>query len=298
MTRNDWSLLLLLSLLWGGSFFFVEVALTGLPVLTIVWCRVALGALILGTVLTATGTALPRGAGVWRALLVMGFLNNVVPFTLFVLAQGRISGSLAAILNATTPLFTVVIAHLATRDEQAGRAKVAGLAAGFAGVVVMMAGEGVPGEAGAMALCLAAALSYALAGVWGRRFRPMGVTPRQAAFGQLLASGTILLPVWLVMDRPWTLPVPGLPVVLAVLGVAALSTALAYAIYFRLLASAGATNLLLVTFLIPVSATALGVAFLGEAPAPRHLAGFLLIIAGLVAIDGRAFRAASRGSSR
>jgi drug/metabolite transporter (DMT)-like permease len=289
MTRSDWLRLLTLSLLWGGSFFFVEVALRGLPPLSIVWCRVALGAVILVVAMRAMGVGLP-GRAAWPALLVMGFLNNAVPFTLFVVAQGQITGSLAAILNATTPLFTVVVAHLATADERLTVAKVAGLGLGFAGVVVMMGGAALTGDGAAKIACLLAAFSYALAGVWGRRFRRMGVPPLATAFGQVAASSMLLLPVWLVVDRPWALPLPNAEVWAAVIGIAALSTALAYLLYFRLLASAGATHLLLVTFLIPVSATLLGVVLLEERLAGQHLAGFGLIAAGLVAMDGRVWR--------
>ncbi len=289
MHRNDWIRLIVLSLLWGGSFFFVEVALRGLPVLTIVWLRVALAAGMLTLVLRLTGVAYPARA-VWPALLVMGFLNNAVPFTLFVLAQGQISGGLASVLNATTPLFTVIVAHLATTDERISKAKALGLGFGFAGVVVMMAGAEFSGAGLAKIACLAAAVSYALAGVWGRRFRRLGVAPLATAFGQVMASTIMLAPVWLWVDAPWHLGWPGAEVAGAVVGIAGLSTALAYLIYFRLLASAGATNLLLVTFLIPVSATALGWVFLGEHLRPQHLAGFGLIAAGLVAIDGRVGR--------
>ena len=289
MTRADWTSLWFLSVLWGGSFFFVEVALQGLPTLTIVWLRVALAAAIIGGVLGLRGVAFPRGA-VWPALLVMGVLNNAVPFTLFVLAQGQISGALAAILNATTPLFTIVVAHLVTAEERILPTKAVGLGLGFAGVVVMLAGAGLGGAVAAKLACLAAALSYACAAVWGRRFQRLGVAPLATAFGQVTASTVILLPFWLWLDRPWTLPWPGIEVAGAVVGIAALSTALAYLIYFRLLASAGATNLMLVTFLIPVSATALGWLILNETLLPQHLAGFTLITVGLLAIDGRAGR--------
>jgi drug/metabolite transporter (DMT)-like permease len=289
MNRTDWMLLLALSILWGGSFFFVEVALEGLPVLTIVWLRVALAAVILGTVLRLSRVPFPARS-VWPAFLVMGALNNAVPFTLFVLAQGEITGALAAILNATTPLFAVLVAHVATRDERITPAKAAGLGFGFLGVVVMMAGAELSGAVAAKLFCLVAALSYACAGVWGRRFRALGVAPLATAFGQVTAAAVILLPVWLWLDLPWTLNWPGPRAAGAVVAIAALSTALAYLIYFRLLASAGATNLLLVTFLIPVSATALGAAALDERLLPQHLAGFGLIVLGLMAIDGRIVR--------
>jgi len=291
MTRNDWMLLLALSLLWGGSFFFVEIALAGLAPLSVVIGRVGIAAIVLGLLVALGAGGLPRRAR--GAALVMGFLNNAVPFTLFALAQGRIDGGLAAIVNATTPLWTVIVAHLATRDELATPAKAAGVVLGFAGVAVM-AGRSGPSEAVAILLCLAAALSYGLAAVWGRRFRRMGVTPLATAFGQTAAATILVLPLWLAVDRPWTLGWPGPAPLAAVLAIALLSTVLAYLIYFRLLASAGATNLSLVTFLIPVSAVALGVAFLGESLAPRHVAGFVLIALGLMAMDGRMLRWTAR----
>jgi drug/metabolite transporter (DMT)-like permease len=238
----------------------------------------------------------PRRA--WAALAVMGFLNNAVPFSLFAFAQGQITGSLAAILNATTPILTVIVAHLATADEKLSPSKAAGVAAGFLGVVVMMGG-GVAGSViAAKVMCLAAALSYALAGVWGRRFRAMGVSPATTAFGQCAMASVMLAPLWLWHDAPWRLPVPGSGAVLAMLGIAVLSTALAYLLYFRLLATAGATNLLLVTFLIPVSAALLGALVLGEALEVRQVVGFGLIACGLAAIDGRLLRASRQGSSR
>ncbi len=285
MSGKDWIRLVVLSILWGGSFFFVEVALEGLPVLTLVWARVAMGAVLLAGTLALTGTAFPRGRAVWGALLGMGVLNNALPFTLFVLAQGQISGSLAAILNATTPLWGVMLAHLLT-PEKITRNKAVGLAAGFAGVVVMMGGVAL-GDLWASLACLAAAFCYGLAGVWGRRFKALGVAPLATAFGQVACSSAVLLPIWLAVDQPWAMTAPSLRVIAATLALAALSTALAYLIYFRLLASAGPTNLLLVTFLVPVSAALLGVAFLGESVTAQQVAGFALIASGLAAIDGR-----------
>lgn len=284
MDMKDWTRLIALSVLWGGSFLFVEIALEALPPLSVVWVRVTLGAVLVALMLRAGGLALPRGAAVWRALAVMGFLNNAVPFSLFAIAQGEISGSLAAILNATTPLFGVVVAHLAG-VERITALRLAGLAAGVLGVAVMTGGG--TGALPAMLACLGAALSYALAGVWGRRFKAMGVAPMQAAFGQVAAASALMTPLWLLLDRPWTLEVPGARVIGALIGIAALSTALAYAIYFRLLASAGAVRLLLVTFLIPVSAALMGALVLGERLASQHYAGFALIGVGLWAVARR-----------
>jgi drug/metabolite transporter (DMT)-like permease len=288
MRQTDRILIVTLSLLWGGSFLFVEVALQGLPPVTVVFGRVSLAVLMLGLILALAGQRLPRKA--WGAALVMGILNNAVPFTLFAYAQGRIDGGLAAIVNATTPLWTVAVAHVFTLDERLTAPKVLALILGLGGVVVMTggaSGEGARGEVFAILACLAAAFAYGLAGVWGRRFRAMGVAPLATAFGQLAGSTLVLLPFWLFLDRPWSLNWPGLPPLLAVLAIASLSTALAYLIYFRLLASVGATNLSLVTFLIPVSAVAMGVLFLGETVLPRHVFGFLLIVAGLLVINAK-----------
>jgi drug/metabolite transporter (DMT)-like permease len=290
MRKTDWIMLWTLSLLWGGSFLFVELALAGLPALSIVWGRVALAAVVLWGVLRVTATPDP-GRGVWPALLVMGLLNNAVPFTLFVLAQGQITGALASVLNATTPLFTVLVAHLATRDERLSARKVAGVGLGFAGVVAMMAGESFGGAVPAMAACLAAALSYAVASVWGRRFRQAGLAPLATACGQVSASTLLITPLWLWVDQPWRMDLPETGPLLAVAGLATMSTALAYLLYFRILASAGPTAISLVTFLIPLSAALLGWAVLGERLEPRHLAGLALILGGLALIQGRRFRA-------
>jgi drug/metabolite transporter (DMT)-like permease len=289
MKAIDWILLWTLSLLWGGSFLFNELALAGLPPLSIVWGRVALAAVLLGLALRVLGQSAPPRR-VWFALAVMGVMNNLIPFTLFVLAQGQITGALASVLNATTPLFTVLVAHLATTDERLSPVKAAGVGFGFGGVVVMMAGEDLGGELPAMLACLGAALSYGLAGVWGRRFRAAGVTPMQTAFGMVTASAVLLAPVWLAVDRPWALGWPEWSPVLAVVGLASLSSALAYLIFFQILARAGATAISLVTFLIPFSAAGLGWLVLGERLELRHLMGLALILGGLGLIE-RARRA-------
>jgi drug/metabolite transporter (DMT)-like permease len=227
----------------------------------------------------------------------MGVLNNVVPFTLIVWGQSHIASGVASILNATTPLFTVLVAHVLTAEERLTSARIAGVVLGLIGVAVMV-GEAAIAALGvdvlAQLACLAAALSYAFAGIYGRRFKAMGVTPIATAAGQVTASSALLLPIMLLVDQPWTLPMPSMTAILALIGVAALSTALAYILYFRILATAGATNLLLVTFLIPVSAILLGVLVLGETLALKHVIGMALISLGLAAIDGRLWRALRR----
>ena len=280
MKPIDWILMWTLSLLWGGSFLFNELALEGLPAISIVWGRVALAAGLLALVVRASGQGMPARR-VWPALAVMGVLNNLVPFTLFVVAQGQITGALASVLNATTPLFTVLVAHVATADERLTPRKAAGVGLGFAGVVVMMVGEDLGGELLAILACLGAALSYGFAGVWGRRFRAAGVSPLQTAAGVLTCSTVILTPVWLAVDRPWGMGWPGSSSVLAVVALAVLSSAVAYLIFFRILARAGATAISLVTFLIPFSAAGLGWLVLGERLELRHFLGLALILGGL-----------------
>ncbi|MAY87815.1 MAG: EamA family transporter [Pseudooceanicola sp.] len=290
MTTTEWALLLTLSLLWGGSFFFNDIALRSVPVFTVVTARVVIAAILLTALLRARGTPLPHDRHIWLAFMGMGLLNNAVPFTLIVWGQQHIASGLASILNAATPLFTVVLAHVLTADERMTRGRLAGVLIGFAGVALMI-GPAALNDMGtsvaAQAMCLAAALSYGFAGIFGRRFRAMGVAPMTTATGQVIASSCVMLPFALIIDRPWTLPAPDTVSIAALICVAALSTALAYVIYFRILATAGATNLVLVTFLIPVSAIVLGTVFLGESLLPRHLAGMALIGAGLAAIDGR-----------
>jgi drug/metabolite transporter (DMT)-like permease len=293
MTALEWSLLLFLSVLWGGSFFFVGIAVRELPPFTIVFLRVALAACLLQVIVRLGGVAMPRRRQAWTAFFGMALLNNVVPFLLIVWGQSHIASGLASILNATTPLFTVFVAHFWTADETMTGERLVGAMVGFAGVIVMIGSaalETASVDLLAQLAVLAAAVSYAFAGVFGRRFRAMGIAPLATATGQLTASSLILLPLMLIADRPWALPWPSADTVAALVGLAVLSTALAYILFFRILASAGATNLLLVTFLIPVSAVLLGVLVLGEELEARQLFGMALIGVGLAAVDGRPWR--------
>lgn len=290
MNARVWIWLLSLSVLWGGSFFFAKVALAELAPLTVVFCRVALAALALNLVLVVSGRSLFRTGTPWRSYAAMGLLNNLVPFGLIFWGQTQIDSGLASILNATTPLFTLVVAHFITHDERIGGLKVVALLIGIGGVAVLMGPEvltTIQSMAGQLS-CLGAALSYAFAGVYGRRFKTMGVAPLDAAAGQVTASAMLILPIMLMIDRPWSLGMLPTAITWAALaGLALLSTALAYVLYFRILAVAGATNLLLVTFLIPVTAILLGALILGERLQPRHFAGMALIGLALAAIDGR-----------
>ena len=286
----EWSLLAMLSVLWGCAFFFIAVAVEALPPLTIVTLRIGLAAVALGLVMRITGIEMPTDRRLWIAFAGMGLLNNVVPFCLIAWGQIYIASGLASILNATTPFCTVIVAHFLTRDEKLTAARLAGVAVAFAGVVIIVgleALEGVGADTLAQLAVLGAAVSFAFAAVFGRRFRDMGAGPLVTATGQLTVSTAMLVPLFLAVDRPWALPAPGWEAAAAVAGLALLSTALAYILYFRILATAGATNLLLATLLIPATAVLLGVVVLDERPDLQHFAGMALLACGLAVIDGR-----------
>jgi len=290
MNGNEWLMLLLLSVLWGGSFFFAAVQVKALPPFTIVLLRVGMAAVILNAFVKALGMRMPGNWRAWCAFFGMGLLNNAVPFCLIVWGQSHIASGLAAILNATTPISTVIVAHFLTDDEKITGNRLLGIATGFFGVVVLIGPDSLKGlgtSVWAQVAVLTAAVSYAFAAVYGRRFKRMGIDPILTATGQVTASAILLFPLTMLVDHPWTLPMPALPVWGAIIGSAVLSTALGYVLYFRLLATAGATNLLLVTFLIPVSAIIMGSFGLGEHLDAGHFVGLAFIGAGLAAIDGR-----------
>jgi drug/metabolite transporter (DMT)-like permease len=282
-------MLLALAALWGGSFFFFKILVAKLPPFTVVLGRVGLAAIMLNLWLALRRDFMPTSPRLWAAFIVMGVLNNVIPFSLVVFAETRISSGLAAILNATTPIFTLLVAHVLTANERLTRGKGVGVIVGFAGVAALigpgaLAGIGGEDPLGELA-CLGAALVYAFAGVYGRRFK--GISPIKVATGQVTGSTLVLIPVTAIADRPWTLPPPDAATWAALLGIAFLCTVLAYILYFRILAVAGATNLSLVTFLVPVSAIVLGSFLLGEALLIQELVGAALIGLGLIFIDGR-----------
>jgi drug/metabolite transporter (DMT)-like permease len=287
MGALEWGMLLLLAVLWGGSFFFSKIAVSELPPLTVVLCRVVIAALTLNAVVILSGRRMPANPALWRSLLVMGILNNAVPFSLIFWGQTQIASGLAAILNATTPLFTVLVAHVATPDEKLTVSRLLGVLIGVAGVSIMIGPGALTGGGPLLAklAVLGAALSYGFAAIWGRRFR--GLPPTVTAAGQLTASALVMTPVALLADRPWLLSLPSSRALGAIIALALLSTAAGYLLYFAVLARAGATNVSLVTLLIPPSALLLGALFLAEHVQPRDLLGLVCIAAGLAAIDGR-----------
>ena len=290
MNRGDWLILLFLAVIWGGAFFFIGVAVRHVPPLTYVWLRLTIGALGLWAYLMIRGEriSLPRSA--WGSILLLALLNNALPFALFGWGQTHIASGLASILNATTPIWGVVVAHVLTRDERMNPRKVAGVLLGFGGVATMI-GPSLLSSLGTSGLaqlaCVTASLSYALAAVWARRFKRLGISPFSVTTGQLTAGALVMLPVSMTVDHPWAHAMPPLSAWAAISALALLCTALGYVLYFRLIDHAGATNALLVTLLVPPVAILLGGLFLNETLAPQDFAGLGLIALGLAAIDGR-----------
>ena len=293
MNAADIAILVILSVLWGGSFFFIEVLVDHLPPLSIVTARVGLAAIALWGIVFALKLPLPKTAAQWGSLFVIGLLNNALPFCLIVWGQTQINSGLASILNATTPFFTVLVAGAVLADERITKLKLIGVGIGLIGTVILIGPDALDGFSGSLLgqmAVMCAAISYAFAGAYARRFKGWGLSPLIIATGQVTMATLILLPLALIIDKPWidfALPVEA---GLALGGLAFFSTVIAYILYFRLIASAGATNAALVTFLIPISAILLGVTVLGESFSALQAAGMALIGAGLLIMDGRVFR--------
>jgi drug/metabolite transporter (DMT)-like permease len=288
LSARAWAELLLLATIWGGSFIANRLALDEVPVFTTVAFRVGGACLILWTSVALGQLPLPRQPRVWAAFLVMGALNNAIPFTLITWGQLTVPSGLAAIVNASTAVFGVVIAALVFRDERLTGARLAGVALGFAGVATAIGLHNLTAfdlTALPQLALVAAAVSYACAAAWARR-RLGGLPPQVAAAGMLTGSSLMMIPLALWHD--------GLPAVAhgagtwaALAYLAVLSTAGAYLLYYRVLALAGAGNLSLVTLLTAPVAVVMGTLMLGEALPPRAFTGFALIAAGLLVIDGR-----------
>ena len=283
-------MLLLLSMLWGGSYFFVEIALLEWSPLLIVAVRVVIAATVIWGIVLAAGLPVPRSRSAWMAFFWMGLLNNIFPFLLIVWGQKEIESGLAAILTAAAPIFTVIVAGVWLKDEPVTRSKLLGAVLGLIGVVVLIGPSALAGlDANLLAqlAVLGAALSYAFAGVYARRFPRLNIDPIVAAAGQLLMSSLIMILLALMFEAPNQLIESSAKVWIAVGLMAVFSTALAYILYFRLLASAGATNAILVTLLIPVTAILLGTIILDERLQWLHFLGMVVIGLGLSVIDGR-----------
>jgi len=291
MRPLDWGMLIVLSTFWGGSFLFVGIAVSDFPAITIAFLRVVIGTVFLWLVLISMRLKMPAKPGLWASFLLMGAINGAIPFSLIAWGQSHVASGLASILIAVTPLFAVVGAHFATTDERMTAGRFAGVLTGLLGVVVLIGPEVLGGFGTGLlaqfAIILAAVL-YASASIYGRRFAKQGIPPLVVATGQVSASNVLLLPLVLLIDKPWQLAAPSALSWAAIGGLGVISTGVAYLIYFRVLAAAGATNLMLVNFLVPITAIVLGIMVLDEILLTQHIAGMLLIAGGLALMDGRA----------
>lgn len=292
MASRDWLVILLLALLWGASFTFTSVALRELPSNTLVVARMGLATPPLLFYLWWRGERLPRDPRLWGALALLGLVNIAIPFGLFFWAMTRISGGLAAVLNATTPLWGVVFAHYLTREERITPLRFIGTLLGFVGIAVII-GPGVlrslGGDTLAQLACLVATAAQALAALLARRISAGGTNALTVSIGQCVSATLFMLPVALLLEAPWQLPMPGMTTWLAVIALALPVTALAYILFFGLLERVGTSNALLIAYLIPVFAVVIGGVFLGEVMAPRQFGGMALIALALAVIDGRPF---------
>lgn len=287
ISARAWGELLLLAMIWGGSFIANRLAIDEIGVLGTVAFRVTGACLLLWIYVALRGLPVPRSPRIWGAFLVMGALNNAIPFSLITWAQLTVPSGLAAILNASTALMGVVVASIVFRDERLTGRRLAGVLLGLAGVTVVIGLQALTAldlTSLAQVTLLVAALSYACAAVWGR-LNLSGLPPQVAAAGMLTGSTVLMVPAALAVEGLPPAPAAGTWLALAYLAV--VSTAGAYLLYYRVLALAGAGNLSLVTLLTAPFAVILGAVVLGESLPLRDYLGFALIAAGLVAIDGR-----------
>lgn len=295
LTAGDWSRLLLLALLWGGAYFLTRISLPEVPPLTIVLARVGIAAVTLWIAVAVLRVRLPLDARLWGVMAVLGLINNAAPFALIAWGQQFVGTAVAAIVNGVTPLFTLVIAHFVLPGEKLTARRVAGLLLGLAGVAVLVGPDALAGlgrsTIGTLAL-LGGALLYGFAIVYARLHSH--VHPAILAAGQMTIATLMIAPLALALDRPWTLsPSPHVLGAMALLGIA--SSGLGYLIYFRLIRDVGASNASLVTLMNPVFAALLAALILAEWPGANAWAGFTLIAAGLLVVDGRVLRPWRRG---
>lgn len=289
MGRIEWLLLLLLASLWGSSFLFMKVAVQTLPVFTVVLGRIGLAAILLTVVVYGRGLRFPASFSAWGQLMLLGFLRAGLPISLFVWAGTRLDSSVSGILNSTTPLFTVIVAHFFTRDERFELHRLTGVLLGIAGVIFLIgpgALQGLGQNVLAQVAVLGATCSYGFAGVYGRRFNDTPIIVTTA--GLLLGSTLIIAPLALVLDHPWLLRPDSISLA-SILALAIFNTAIAFMVWLTLNLRAGANNTSQVTFLIPLMAILLGVIVLGEQVSWNALVGLAFILAGLAVSQKRVF---------
>jgi drug/metabolite transporter (DMT)-like permease len=298
MGWHEWLMLCLCAMLWGSAYVFNAVAIKELPHLTITFGRLVVASLFLQIVLRMYGLSMPRGWAVWRSFFMMTLLSNIGPYLLVLRGQMGTTSGLAAVLTATTPLFTILLAHAFTHDERMTANKLIGVLVGIAGVAIVVGFDAWAGASASFVAKLAlvaASFMYAIGSIYAKRFS--GLPPLVIAACIMTSGALVSLPLSFYFDRPWTLAMPSLEVLLAVLCTGIFGSALAAISYFRLFTVAGATNAMLVTLLLPVTPIIGGAIYLGERLAPREIAGGIVIMLALVIIDGRMFRMLRRAGT-
>ncbi|GGF41614.1 membrane protein [Aliidongia dinghuensis] len=284
--RSDLALLLLLALLWGASYGFIRVAVATIPPLTLVATRVTIATVVLQLVMARQGTFLPRRPLAWRNFAIQAAMNGILPFSLIAWGEERVPSGLAGVLNSTTPIFVFLITWAWTRHERAGLRQLVGTLLGLAGIVAIVGpgalSAGLGGDVVAELAIVAATVCYAVAAIFGRTFA--GLPPIVPAAGSTLVSAFVMAPAAALIERPWTLPAPSLNSVLALAALGLFSTAGAFVVYFRLLASLGSVGTASVAYLRAAVSVALGILFLGELPGWRTAGGLVLVLTGVAAM--------------
>lgn len=278
------TLLLVLATLWGGSYTFIKLGVETIPPLTLIAARTLIAGLILLAVIRWRGLRMPRDLVAWRRFLTQALLNSVVPFTLITWAERSVDAGLASILNGTTPVFVFLISLVLMPRRRPDWRKGLGVAAGVAGISLIVgvdAFSGLGSQAVPQLAIVAATVAYAFAALFGRHFT--GMDPLLPAAGSMLTGTALLIPAALIVDKPWTLA-PSQESVLALLALSVISTALAFAIYFRLIRTLGSVGTTAVSYLrVPVG-VAIGFVFLGERLQPTAWIGLALVVLGVLSM--------------
>ena len=283
---KELALLLVLSTLWGASYSFTKIGVETIPPLTLIAARTLIAGMILVAIIQWRGLTLPGEASTWRRFLFQACLNSVVPFTLIAWAQQTVDAALATILNSTSPVFTFLLSLLVARHEPVTSLKLFGVAAGVAGICLIVGVQALGGIGQALwsqLAIVAATVCYAGAAIFGKGFK--GLDPIMPAAGSMICAAAVLVPASLIADRPWTLS-PSMESILALLALSVFSTALAFAIYFRLLQTLGSIGTTAQAYLRVPIGVAIGVMLLGEKLSSTGMIGLLFVIAGVAAMTG------------